>query len=84
MLLNVCFKGNFFINNVKEALNHGKIIEYYSDDYPYPSCLILGLSKGIGPLHVVCGIGEENLWIITVYKPNNKLWEFDNKTRRRV
>ncbi len=28
--------------DVKEALMSGEIIEQYADDYPYPSCLVLG------------------------------------------
>ena len=49
------------------ALSNGKIIEYYPEDYPYPSCLLLGHTANNLSLHVVCGIGLQNLYIITVY-----------------
>ena len=40
--LNRLNQRNILISDVKTAINNGKIIEYYYDDYPYPSCLILG------------------------------------------
>jgi hypothetical protein len=57
----------------------GEIIEEYPDDYPYPSCLILGANT---PLHVVCGISELELHIITAYVPDSAKWNDDLKTRR--
>ncbi len=30
------------INELKQALLNGEIIEKYHDDQPYPSCLVLG------------------------------------------
>ena len=33
------------IKDVRTAVYSGEIIEQYPDDYPYPSCLILGLSS---------------------------------------
>ncbi|WP_295919628.1 DUF4258 domain-containing protein [Anaerovibrio lipolyticus] len=63
---------------VKQAILMGEIIENYPDDYPYPSCLILGGNH----IHVVCGIGEGRLWIITAYRPSLEKWESDLKTRK--
>ncbi len=63
---------------VKQAILTGEIIENYPDDYPYPSCLILGGNH----IHVVCGIGEGRLWIITAYRPSLEKWESDLKTRK--
>ena len=40
--LNRLNQRDILISDVKTAINNGKIIEYYYDDYPYPSCLILG------------------------------------------
>ena len=34
-------------------------------------------------LHVVCGLSEIELWIITAYYPDNIKWEEDKKTRRK-
>lgn len=63
---------------VKNAIMAGEVIEDYPDDYPFPSCLILGGNQ----LHVVCGIGAGVLWIITAYRPTADKWEPDLKTRR--
>ena len=63
---------------VKEAIIVGEIIEEYPTDYPFPSCLVLGKNH----LHVVCGIGEKRLWIITAYHPAEDQWEPDLKTRK--
>ena len=63
---------------VKEAIMTGEVIEDYPDDYPYPSCLLLGSNR----LHVVCGIGEGRLWIITAYWPSLDKWKSDLKTRK--
>ena len=63
---------------VKDAIRNGRIIEDYPNDYPYPSCLILG--EGI---HVVAGIGEGKLWLITAYRPDPTEWEDDMATRRK-
>lgn len=63
---------------VKAALLAGEIIEDYPDDHPYPSCLLLGA----GPLHVVCGMAEDRLFIITAYRPDPSEWGSDYKTRK--
>ena len=69
---------------VIDALLCGEIIEEYQDDYPYPSYLVFALISQDKPLHVVCSIGQNNIWIITVYKPNNIKWHSDFKTRKDV
>ena len=60
----------------------GEIIEYYPDDYPYKSFLILGTTVNKKYLHTVCAIGHDELWIITAYFPNTNEWENDFKTRK--
>ncbi len=35
-------------------------------------------------LHVVCGINEIEVWIITAYYPDNIKWEVDLKTRKEI
>ena len=69
--------------DIEYALLHGEIIEQYPKDYPYPSCLVFGLCIRNEPLHVVCGMGEDELWLITAYRPNENEWLEDMKTRRR-
>lgn len=68
--------------DVEKALVNGEIIEEYPADYPYPSCLILGITFKKRFVHIVCGISEEEVWIITAYYPNIMEWKEDLKTRR--
>lgn len=68
--------------DVITALSNGNIIEYYPDDYPYPSCLVLGYTTNNVSLHIVCGIGKEHLYIITAYNPDNNKWT--NNFKRRI
>lgn len=70
--------------DVLQAIAVGEIIEQYPDDYPYPSCLLLGLSIAGQPLHVVCGRGEGEIWMVTAYYPDPDEWEADLKTRKKV
>lgn len=76
--LNRLNQRNISVPDVKKAINEGKIIEYYYEDYPYPSCLILG-----NDMHIVCGVDEEKVYMITAYYPNSSKWEEDMKTRRK-
>lgn len=63
--------------DVRQAIMSGEIIEDYPDDFPYPSALILG-----NGLHIVVGIDDGRLWLITAYYPNADQWEADMKKRR--
>ena len=69
-------------DDVLQAIRTGEIIEQYPDDYPFPSCLILGLSVLKKSLHVVCGLGLGEIYMITAYYPN--LTEWDDKLRKKV
>jgi hypothetical protein len=60
----------------------GEIIKQYTDDKPFPSCLVLGLSLGKKSTHVVASIDGKFLYIITAYYPSEDEWEDDMKTRR--
>jgi hypothetical protein len=69
--------------DIINCISNGEIIEYYPDDYPFPSCLILGYSDaGVG-IHVVCALGQDYVWMITAYYPGKNEWLKDLKTRRR-
>ena len=61
---------------------NGEIIEEYPDDYPYPSCLILGMTIKGRRIHVIVGIGEDRLWLITAYEPNPEQWDVEFKIRK--
>ena len=80
--LNKMSKRGILIEDVKIVINNGSIIEYYYDDYPYPSCLILGKDSSNKNIHIVCGINEGYVYIITAYYHNIDKWEKDMKTRR--
>ena len=70
------------INDVIACIMNGEIIEQYPDDYPYPSCLILGYAISQTYLHVVVGSNMTTLWIVTAYYPDLNNWESDYKTRK--
>jgi hypothetical protein len=69
-------------SDVKNCIITGTIIEQYPDDYPYPSCLVLGDSKSGDALHVVVGSGEGYLWLVTAYYPDPKKWNDDFSSRK--
>ena len=50
----------------------GEIIEEYSNDRPYPSCLISGATFRGDPVHSVWAYNPSNQWAvpITVYRPD--------------
>jgi len=79
-----CNERNIKYDNIKTAISEGEIIEQYPTDYPYPSCLILGVPINAKYLHVVVGLGDNKLWIITAYYPNLDKWENNFKTRKVV
>ncbi len=51
----------------------------YYDDYPCPSCLVLGYDINNKILHVVCGVSEETVHMITAYYPSTDKWKEDMK-----
>ena len=71
-------------DNIIHAIINGEIIEHYPDDYPHPSGLILGLDAELKPLHVVAGLGNGAIYLITAYYPSVDKWETDYKTRKAV
>ena len=73
-----CQERGISYNTLIHAIHEGEIVEQYPNDYPYPSCLILA----DGPLHLVVGLGQGMLWIVTAYKPSPDKWEADWKTRK--
>lgn len=68
--------------DVKNCIKNGEIIEEYPNDYPKPSCLILGVTLDNKALHVVVGHDSDYLYIITAYYPTIDKFEEDHKTRR--
>ena len=68
--------------DILRCIMSGEIVEQYPEDYPYPSCLILGNRNEEKPLHVVAASDGEQIWIITAYYPSPEQWEADLKTRK--
>ena len=72
---------NITEDDIESALNNGEIIEQYPDDYPWPSCLILGYSNN-HPLHICMGSNGDAAKLITAYWPDPKKWSADFKQRK--
>ena len=69
------YERGILLRDIRQAIQTGQIIEYRPDDYRCPSCLVLGCSTAGHFLHVVCGIHEQALWIITAYWPDLEHWD---------
>lgn len=63
------------VQQIREAIEDGRVIEDYPEDKYGPSCLILGFTEAGKPVHVHCSHPSRPLIkIITVYEPDPKLW----------
>jgi Domain of unknown function (DUF4258) len=67
---------------VQSVLRNGEEIESYPADLPYPSRLMLGVTNG-SPLHLVAAYNQpdDQTIVITVYRPDPKLWSADFRKR---
>ena len=70
------------VDDVKNCIVNGEIIEEYPDDFPHPSALIFGHDLNEKVIHVVCGVDERFLYLITAYVPTTTKFLADLKTRR--
>ncbi len=73
---------NITVDDVMSAIDNGEIIEQYPKDFPFPSCLILGLSVQGVYIHIVVSMDEDKIYLITAYVPTLDKWEADLKTRK--
>lgn len=70
------------LQELREVITGGEIIEDYPDDKYGPSCLIFGYTQAGRPLHIQCSYPSRPLVkIITLYEPDANLW-VDFKVRR--
>jgi hypothetical protein len=70
------------LQEIREAIAAGEIIEDYPDDKYGPSCLVFGYTRVGRPLHIQCSYPSRPLLkIITLYEPDAVLW-VDFKVRR--
>ena len=70
------------IEEVRDVIFRGEIIEDYPDDARGHSCLMNGKTQTGRYLHTVCSPKNEYLAIITAYAPSADKWE-SNFTKRR-
>ena len=77
------YERGILLGDVMCAVDQGEIIEAYPEDYPFPSCLVLGLSIQEKYLHAVVSLNEDRIFLITAYFPSLDEWEPDFKTRRK-
>jgi Domain of unknown function (DUF4258) len=70
------------VQELREAITNGEIIEDYPHDKYGPSCLVLGFTQAGRPVHVRCIYPSRPLVkSITLYQPDPQLW-IDFKVRR--
>ncbi len=71
------------VQEVREAIANGQIIEDYPRDKYGPSCLVFGRTLSNRPLHIQCSYPSRPLIkIITLYEPDPKRW-INFRIRRR-
>ena len=71
------------VQEIRQAIASGQIIEDYSDDKYGPSCLVLGFTEARRALHIQCSYPSRPLIkIITVYEPDPDRWSQDFTTRK--
>lgn len=70
------------VQELREAIAGGEVIEVYPDDKYGPSCLIFGTTSIGRPIHVQCSDPSRQIVkIITVYEPDSARW-IEFKVRR--
>jgi hypothetical protein len=62
-------------SEIKEALLECSVVEDYPDDKRGHSCLLWGKTREGNDLHLVCGLTDETVWVITIYEPDMGKWE---------
>lgn len=72
------------VQEIREAIANGQVIEDYPEDKYEPSCLIFGSTQAQRPIHVQCSYPSRPLVkIITVYEPDPQQWNNDFTQRKR-
>ena len=70
------------VQELREAIAGGDVIEDYPDDKYGPSCLVFGVTLAGRPLHIQCSYPSRSVVkIITLYEPDPQRW-IDFKVRR--
>ncbi len=70
------------VQEIREAMETGEVIEDYPDDKYGPSCLVYDVTRQGMPLHIHCCYPSRPIIkIITVYEPDPRRW-IDCRKRR--
>ena len=77
-------KDHITILEIEECFKNGTIelIENYPEDQRGHSFLLLGYTDEKKPIHFVCANHEETLIVITIYKPDPRLWIQDRERKK--
>ena len=77
------FERRIPVENVRQVLQSGEMIEDYSEDMPDPGGL-LSAKRGQRPLHVVLAENtkEGERVVITVYEPDPAQWKAGFRSRK--
>ena len=70
------------VQEIKNVIMEGEVIEDYPVDTRGHSCLIMGLDTSNRPIHLVCAPKKDYLAIITAYLPDLEDWLDGYKNRR--
>lgn len=71
------------VDEIRQAILNGEIIEDYPEDKYGPSCLIFGFTENNRPIHIHCSYPSRIIIkIITIYEPSRNEW-IDFRIRRR-
>ncbi len=72
------------VQELREAVASGEVIEDYPEDKYGPSCLVYGMTQVGRPLHIQCSDPSRSaVKIITVYEPDPNRWADFRKRRWR-
>ena len=70
------------VQEIREMISVGEVIEDYPNDKYGPSCLIFGVTRKKRPLHIQCSYPSRPIVkVITIYEPDPGKW-IDYKIRR--
>ena len=78
------FERRVSVENVRQVLQNGEMIEDYSEEMPHPGGLMSG-RQGKRILHVVVAenISENEALVITAYEPDRAQWKSNSRERKR-
>ena len=73
---------NIAVQEIREAIETGEVIEDYPEDKYGPSCLVNGMTRQGRPIHIHCSYPSRPIIkVITVYEPDLQRW-IDYRRRR--